>query len=226
MSKTFNITGCMFLILYLGITIGVYTESQWVNTLDLALIDLFQGQVTETGTDIVSILTDIGGGRELAAITIVLMVFMLIRKVYIMGVWLGATVLMTASVLTSVMKSVIGRERPDIMVLASEQSLSFPSGHTTAATVFYGLAGLSLILIVKTLWQRIIIITAATILIAFVMFSRIYLGVHYPTDVLGGLCFGMASIFISIGLYQLALPHLQKFLLKWNLQDNSPSLNR
>lgn len=216
----------MFLILYLGITIGVYTESQWVNTLDLALIDLFQGQATGTATDIVSILTDIGGVRELAAITMVLMIIMFIRKVYIAGVWLGATVLITASVLTSVMKSVIGRERPDIMVLASEQSLSFPSGHTTAATVFYGLAALSLILIVKKLWQKVLIISAATLLIVFVMFSRIYLGVHYPTDVLGGLCFGMASIFISISLYQLALPHLQKLLLKWNLHDNSPSMNR
>src|SRR5699024_10388387 len=200
MSKTFNITGCMFLIVYLGITIGVYTESQWVKTLDLTLIDLIQGQVTGTGADIVSILTDIGGVRELVAITMVLMIIMLIRKVYIAGIWLGATVLITASVLTSVMKSVIGRERPNIMMLASEQSLSFPSGHTTAATVFYGLVGLSLMLIVKKLWQKIIIISVALIIIAFVMFSRIYLGVHYPTDVIGGLCFGMASIFISISL--------------------------
>ncbi|WP_082238373.1 phosphatase PAP2 family protein [Salinicoccus sp. YB14-2] len=83
-----------------------------------------------------------------------------------------------------------------------------------------------LILLVKKLWQKIIIGSIAGIIILFVMTSRIYLGVHYPSDTIGGMTFGMAGIFISISLYQLVLPGLKNWMHRMNWRDKSPDLSK
>lgn len=225
MKKVLGITGCIFLLIYLIIAGGVYTDSLWVDTLDLTLIHLIQGQITEAVTSVVSILTGIGGIRQVVVLTIIMTAVLLIKKMYVAGFWLSGTMAVCAVLFTMIMKMAIGRERPDFLVLATEQSPSFPSGHTTAATIFYGLIGICLILAVKNLWKRIAFATVTLLIITFVMLSRIYLGAHFPTDVLGGFCFGMASVFISVIVYQSALPHLQKWLAQRNLHDRSPSLD-
>lgn len=224
MGKKFNITGIIFLSIFLIISIGVITENEWVSTFDRILIEVIQSQVTEGGAAVINVLTDIGGVSETTTVTIIITVILLFRRMYAAGIWFGLTVLLSAGMLVSMMKSAIGRERPDIMVIATEQSMSFPSGHTTAATVFYGMLGLILILILKKLWAKIVIGVIASLIILFVMLSRIYLGVHFPTDVLGGLSFGLAVIFISVSVYHSALPRIQRLLLKYNLNDKSPSL--
>lgn len=224
MKKALGITGYTFLLIYLIIAGGVYTESQWVDTLDLALIHLIQGQITETVTAAVSILTDVGGIRQVIVLTVIVTAVLLIKKMYVAGFWLGGTMLVCPVIFTLVMKMAVDRERPDFLVLATEQSRSFPSGHTTAATVFYGLIGTCLILAAKSLVKKIAFATITLLIITFVMLSRIYLGAHFPTDVFGGFCFGIASVFIAVSVYQFVLPHFQKRLLKWNLHDRSPSL--
>ena len=224
MKKVLGITGCIFLLIYLIIAGGVYTESKWVDTLDLALIHLIQGQITETVTAAVSILTDIGGIRQVIVLTVIVTAVLLIKKMYVAGFWLSGTMMLCPVLLTVIMKMAVDRERPDFLVLATEQSQSFPSGHTTASTIFYGLIGTALILAVKGLWKKLAITAVTLMIITFVMLSRIYLGAHFPTDVLGGFCFGIASVFLSISVYQFVLAHLQKLLLKWNLHDKSPSL--
>ena len=105
-----------------------------------------------------------------------------------------------------------------------ETSLSYPSGHTIASVLFYGFLALGLILILKKLSHKIIIGIIAALIILFIMTSRVYLGVHFPSDVLGGLFFGLASIFISVSLYQFTMPKLQKWMKKKNITDRSPSL--
>lgn len=223
MRKFFGITGCIFLLIFLGITIGVITEKQWVYTFDITLINFIQSFVSPPLTAVVSILTDIGGVREIIFLTILVTGFLFLRKWYIAGLWLGGTVLFSTVILTF-MKIFVGRERPDILVIATEQSQSFPSGHSTLSTVFYGLLGFTLIILVKKISQKIIIAATASLIISFVMLSRIYLGAHFPSDVLGGLTFGSASTLISLYVYQFSLPYLQKFLLQWKLVDRSPVL--
>lgn len=225
MKKVFGITGFIFLLIYLIIAWSVYTDSLWVNTLDLALIHLIQERVTEAVTAVVSILTGIGGIRQLVVLTVIMTAVLLIKKMYVAGFWLSGTMALCAVLLTTIMKIAVGRERPDFLVLATEQSPSFPSGHTTAATIFYGLIGICLILAAKSLWKKIAFAVVTLLIITFVMLSRIYLGAHFPTDVLAGFCFGMASVFISVIVYQSMLPNLQKRLAKWNLHDRSPLLD-
>lgn len=223
MKSIFGITGCIFLLLYLGIALGVTTERQWVNEFDLLLINVIQAQISDPMTGLIALLTDIGGVKEIIGVTILVVVVLWIKRMYIAGLWLGGTVLLCVGMLT-IMKIIIDRARPDILVIATEQSQSFPSGHATVSTIFYGLIGLTLVLLMKKLWHKIIITAIISLIISFVMLSRIYLGAHFPTDVLAGLFFGLAAVFISSSMYQLTLPYLRRFLFQMKLNDKSPFL--
>lgn len=224
MNKKFNYAGSIFLLIYLILAVSVMTNSKWVNTVDIKIIEMIQSSITENGASVISFLTDIGGVEEVIIFTVAVVIILFIMKMYVAGFWLGMTVLISPGILVSIMKLIVNRDRPQFMQLAVESSQSFPSGHSTASTVFYGLIGVSLILLVSTLWKRVIIGLIMFSIVFFVMSSRVYLGVHFPTDVLAGFAFGSASVFISLSLYQFIRPKLQQWLQNRNIHDKSPSL--
>lgn len=224
MAKKFGITGIIFILLYSVITWSVIADHEWVQRFDYSLIALIQGQITENGADFVSVATDIAAFPAILILTVAAVLTLLIKKMYIAALWFGLTIYICASFLMDTMKAVIGRERPDLLVITTETSMSYPSGHSIASVMLFGFVGLILILLVKKFWQKIVIGSVALMLILFVMASRIYLGVHYPSDTIGGFTFGMAGIFISLSLYQLALPRFKELLNNKNLHDQSPDL--
>src|SRR5690625_7728676 len=95
MKKTFGIIGCIFLLLYSGIVLGVLTERQWVNEFDFLLINVIQSQVSDPLSVLVAILTDIGGVKEIIAVTILVIAVLWIKRMYVAGLWLGGTVLLS-----------------------------------------------------------------------------------------------------------------------------------
>jgi undecaprenyl-diphosphatase len=108
--------------------------------------------------------------------------------------------------LNSILKEVFGRERPDLVVpLAHVFTPSFPSGHSTlSAMVYLSLA----ILLARAVGERqlgIYFVSIGVLLTAAIGISRVYLGVHYPTDVLAGWCVGSAwalGCWLAISLAQ------------------------
>lgn len=224
MVKKLGITGIVFLLLFVLMTIGVLTENTLLNRFDDAVTAIIQGWVTDGTADFVAVATDIADFMAILILTVTTIVILLFRRMYIAALWFGFTILICALILMDTLKVVIGRERPDLMVITMETSLSFPSGHSIASVLFYGFIALGLVLTLKNKVHKIIVATIAILIILFVMTSRVYLGVHYPSDVLGGLFFGLASIFISASLYQLTLPKLKYWLKQRKWQDKSPSL--
>jgi undecaprenyl-diphosphatase len=102
-----------------------------------------------------------------------------------------------AGICTSVLKLVFRRERPSVVPQLVEVSgFSYPSGHSLAATSFYLLL-MFLAWRYYTSWRsRVVLLACTSLLIGAVCFSRLYLGVHYPSDLLSGMCFGAAWVFL------------------------------
>jgi membrane-associated phospholipid phosphatase len=97
------------------------------------------------------------------------------------------------------LKAVFQRARPHfdgpILILSS---YSFPSGHTMMATVFYGTLSAIVIARVRDWKWRVLAIIVAVLLLALVGFSRIYLGVHYLSDVVGAIAEGVAWLALCL----------------------------
>ena len=224
MNRKFLITGISFLIIYIVIAASVITEQLWVRRIDLYFTEAIQSTVTDSRAAVILVMTEIGGTEAIVVLTLIVTVSLFIKKMYTAALWFGLTISLSPGVLVHLMKPVIGRERPEFLRLAAESTYSFPSGHSTASTVFYGMLGLILILSVQKLWKKIIIAFITVTIILFVMASRIYLGVHFPTDVLAGFSFGAATVLLSLSLYHLALPKFSQWLRSKDITDKSLSL--
>lgn len=115
--------------------------------------------------------------------------------------WSGARyialVMLIAVVLESAMKLTVRRARPDeVIAYAMPASFSFPSGHALFATAVYG----SIAILVSsrlTGWVRGVMWGSVTILVLAIGASRIFLGVHYPTDVVVGFLAGVLCITVT-----------------------------
>lgn len=94
--------------------------------------------------------------------------------------------------LTTSLKDIFGRARPNIVPhLVEVNSASFPSGHSLLSAVVYMTLGVLLAEVTADRATRVYFVSLAAVLTTLIGLSRIYLGVHYPTDVLGGWLAGL-----------------------------------
>lgn len=97
-------------------------------------------------------------------------------------------------------KYVIARDRPDLEThLVVVKTSSFPSGHANSAMIFY--LTIALILTHRTRWRS-VAVGLALLLAILVGLSRVMLGVHWPSDVIGGWAFGMLWVLLTLRLAQ------------------------
>lgn len=94
-------------------------------------------------------------------------------------------------------KALFARSRPSELLYTIDRiGYSFPSGHAVASMVFYGSIAYCLCLIFHKRWQKNFIIILASIVIFLIGYSRVALGVHWPTDVIGGWLLG--AVFLTL----------------------------
>lgn len=139
-------------------------------------------------------------GRDVTAlgspifITLVLLTvvgyLMLIRKRA--AALLMAIAVLGGGTLSTVLKMVFNRSRPDIPRAIGDLNASFPSGHATLSAVAFLTIGILLVRVTPEPRLRTYFMTIAVLLSLMIGLSRIYLGVHYPTDVFAGWCVGGA----------------------------------
>ena len=101
-----------------------------------------------------------------------------------------------SSILNPVLKNIFDRERPTLLRLIDITGFSFPSGHAMGSTAFFG----SVMFIINRKMSgadKGIIIGLCALMILMVSISRVYLGVHYPTDIVAGIIGGVFCIVLS-----------------------------
>ena len=155
---------------------------------DVAMADRIHRLATPTGTQIFGWITRVGSPNSMTWMTIVICLLLLSsRRIVLAIVWIAAVA--GGAGLEIILKSVVHRTRPEYAGhYLAIGSYSFPSGHATLS--FLGVAMLLYTLIAtQRLTERstrIASIALGSIWVLLVGISRIYLGVHFPSDVLGG----------------------------------------
>ena len=149
--------------------------------------------------DVFNGITFFGNELTIAVIAAIVILFLLYFKVY-RAYALGLAITLIGTGATGyALKALVGRARPNGLIPSViETSFSFPSGHATAAIALYGFIAYILCVLFPT--KKPVVVTSAILLIGSVGFSRLYLGVHFPSDVLAGYILGGLWILIGIAV--------------------------
>jgi undecaprenyl-diphosphatase len=159
---------------------------------DAIVVGWFHSHATPIGLAIFNALTQLGS-PGVAVVVVIVAIYLWRRRVFLLlWNWLGA--ILGGLLVEQVLKATVHRSRPQYAaVYLRGHSYSFPSGHTMASTICYLLLAflISSHPSTKPSVRRAALI-GAIVLVGVIGFSRLYLGVHYPSDVLGGLLPGLA----------------------------------
>jgi undecaprenyl-diphosphatase len=151
-------------------------------------------------TEVMFVVTSFGATAVVTFIAIAFGLYLVWRRRFF---WLTALATSVAggALLNRFLKYIFHRPRPhfDDPILQLT-SFSFPSGHTMMATVLYGVVAVYLLSKTSDWRSRTIIIVAAGLLIGLVGFSRIYLGAHYLSDVMGAMAEGLAWLSLCLSV--------------------------
>ena len=169
-------------------------------TFDFVIYDFLVAHRTDFLTKILTVITHFGGAIVLIGMTILGIIFVK-KKKYKVIIPINLLVIVLINI---ALKNFFERPRPDRFRIIEETGFSFPSGHSMASMAFYGYLIYLIFTNVKDKKIRNILCVLLGVLIFLIGFSRIYLGVHYASDVIAGLCFSMAYLIfmISVGIYR------------------------
>lgn len=131
-------------------------------------------------------ITSLGGVTVLTILTLLATAYLLLDRKTVIAVFLFLSVL-SGWLASTGLKIIVARARPDVVPhLVDVNDLSFPSGHAMVSAVTYLTLGALLARTQRFRATRIFVMGAGILLAVIIGLSRIYLGVHYPTDVVAG----------------------------------------
>ena len=134
-------------------------------------------------------ITALGGVAVLTLLTTLVTLHFFLRGKPRSGLFLALAVI-SGTVLSNILKGFFDRPRPELTAIMEYGKGSFPSGHSTLSAVVYLTLATMLALSSKRLALKAFYLVSAVLLILLVGLSRLYLGVHYPTDVAAGWAIG------------------------------------
>lgn len=140
-------------------------------------------------------ITTLGNPLPNIGFTLILVDWLVYSKYYRLLSFAALSILL-GTLGNSAIKLLIQRPRP-LHKLISIGGYSFPSGHSTSSIILLSVLMIITANLVRHKWQRILIDLLAIIMILLIGLSRIYLNVHYPSDVLGGYLFGITIVLIT-----------------------------
>ncbi|BCG59010.1 phosphatase PAP2 family protein [Paenibacillus sp. URB8-2] len=198
----------LFVVIFGLIAVLVtYNHTAWF---DDRIIHLVQSPESPALTSTAKTLSLVGSSKIVISLSLVIMaalfLFLKHRLELLLFLWVGVT----SNILNSILKNWIHRERPNIHRIIEETGFSFPSGHSMAAFSVYGALTFLLWRHLRSGSARVLLVVICFILTAAIGWSRIYLGVHYPSDVIGGYAASCAWLMLSIVLFEALRSFLKK----------------
>jgi membrane-associated phospholipid phosphatase len=179
---------------------------------DERVAEWLHGRATDPFTDAFRVITTFGNFVTLLTVTVLAIAFLWWRRrrtdaLFVALAFLGAQVLSTG------MKLGFRRERPFFPdPLATESTFSFPSGHSLVSLAVYGSIALLLARQVERPASRALLFAGTAVLVLAIGFSRLYLGVHFLSDVLAGYAAGTAWLALLYVALELRTRYISRYL--------------
>ena len=168
--------------------------------IDMMIFDKIKPRVNTINNKMMLFITFLGKHQFLIPANLILIFyFIAIKK----QTWFSIrviTIAISSLVLMLLLKQLFQRKRPLSPLLKAARGLSFPSGHAIMAVTFYGLLIYILRHTIEIDWLKWVASILIVVLIMLIGFSRIYLRVHYASDVLGGFIIGLLWLLISLAV--------------------------
>jgi undecaprenyl-diphosphatase len=152
--------------------------------------------ISDFVTPIAKFITNFGGAVFLSIATIALLLLIKNKKI---GLSIFSNIVII-TILNQLLKRILRRPRPTELRIVEETGYSFPSGHSMVSMAFYGYLIYLIYRYIKNKYIKWSLIVLLSILICLIGISRIYLGVHYTSDVLGGFLLSISYLVVYISL--------------------------
>jgi len=168
--------------------------------IDMMIFDRIKPGVNTVNNNLMLFITFLGKHQFLIPANLILIFyFLLISKQNWFSIRV-ITIAISSLMLMLLLKQLFQRKRPLSPLLKAAKGLSFPSGHAIMAVTFYGLLIYILQYIITIDWLKYLLTLLVIGLIILIGFSRVYLRVHYASDVLGGFIIGLLWLLISLAI--------------------------
>ena len=190
-----------FLVLFVMVAFIITTNTDIYNNFDKPISDYFHNIMLSNPTSLPRLITNFGDKYTilgfLATVTAICALLRLYKEEIFVFIATGGDFIITGG-----LKLLFNRTRPVFEnIFLKNYNYGFPSGHTTLAVCFYGAIMYLLIINIKNKTFKIISSFILSLLIFAIGFTRVYLGAHYLSDVIGGYCIGFFWLFLSIWIY-------------------------
>jgi undecaprenyl-diphosphatase len=193
-----------------GIFVKISSEllENEVNGLDLSILTAIAKMRRPWLTSIAVDLTALGSITLVVLISVVVLCILLSLKDRL-AAWQLLLNSLGAGIWTVIIKNVIERPRPEsITPLVQVSGFSYPSGHSLASASLYLTIALLAVRYLPTTKARVLVFSLAVAVILLVCMSRVYLGVHYPSDVASGASLGFAWALLLAGSFSIVERHV------------------
>jgi len=191
----------------IGILITMQVVSATTPTMDVLAREWRSGWYTPAGKELFEIVTVLGTSKFLAPFTIILSLWLWLRKkdlVAAMVLFFGVAL---SYVLNKGIKLAVQRSRPEWIGAVDADGFSFPSGGAMLSMLVFTLGAYLLLMHVKYKWTKSIVILVTFIAVFLTGMSRYALGAHFLTDVIAGFSFGFICLALLIAVYKHFSPY-------------------
>jgi undecaprenyl-diphosphatase len=183
---------------------------------DSAIISFVQGFESPGLTSIMKLFSIIGDTPAVIVLSLVVLLFLYVVLKHRTEMILFVAAIIGSAILNLILKYFFQRARPDIHRLVEIAGYSFPSGHAMNACTVYTITSFLLWHNISTRAGRTILIIISAMMILSIGISRIYLGVHYPSDVIGG--YFASGFWLTIAIW-----FFQKYQDKYGRNRRAPA---
>ena len=164
---------------------------------DDRVFEAIQPWVTQAHTNIMLVITFLGSQNFLLPANILLISYYLFVRDNKQSAFQITTISVTSVAVMFGIKLLLQRQRPLVPLISKAHGYSFPSGHTFTSVTFYGMIAYIAYRNIKNVYLRWAVIIFLTIFVMLIGFSRVYLRLHYASDVIAGFCLGLIWLILA-----------------------------